>query len=303
MHHICKSEDSLPEVRSGEETLESSSFEIIDRISMDSGKKINSSTTAATQATQSDTGHYRAPIIHVIGSRPAESYVKFSDHHVTWDKPETRDNHAQRSKSHNRHANRNRNRKFDSAMPNGPASNQLSSSYRLLDSESSDNPLDNPIGYHNYGSASSQFPAQGCRDIALLYPNAGTASDPLQEDIALEGDNRPSGGGKLKMQIVNGHMFVTQNSSEEDHTFKRRRHESYMFISLLVCACFNCPLGSLALCLSMKSQSLYDNGRKHKAKVFANVSLVTSMIGMITGVFTIIAVVFYLAHLQEQKKI
>ena len=65
---------------------------------MDSGKKTNYSYTAGTQVTQGDAGHYRAPIIHVIGSRPAESYVKFSDNHVAWDKPETRDNHAQRSK-------------------------------------------------------------------------------------------------------------------------------------------------------------------------------------------------------------
>ena len=270
---------------------------------MDSGRKTNSSYTAATQVTQGDAGHYRAPIIHVIGSRPAESYVKFSDNHVTWDKPETRDNHAQRSKSHNRHSNRNRNRKYDSAMPNGPTSNQLSPKYRLLESESSDNALNNAIGYHNYGSTPSQFPAKGYRDITLLYPNVDTTRELSQEDIAIRDGDRPPGGGKLKMQIVNGHMFVNQNSSEEDDGFKSRRHESYMFVSLLVCACFNCPLGTIALCLSMKSQSLYDNGRKRKARVFANVSLVTSMIGMVTGVFTIIAVVFYLAHLQEQKKI
>ena len=265
----------------------------------------------AEEISQNHARHYKPPVIHVIGSRPAESYVKFNENHVTWDKPETRDSHAlaQKPKTQARYSNRHKTRRFEPSVPNGPTGQQLSPSYRPLDSESSDNTHsyhDNPLNYDDYGYAPSKFPAQGSRDIALLYPNNPETVDPIHTDTDpnfYDESWHPS-GNKLKMEIVDGHMYVTQNS-KEDHmpSFKTRKHEAYIFVSLLVCACFNCPVGTIALCLSIKSQNLFDNGRKRKAKVIANVSLVVSMVGMVTGVFTVIAMVFYLAHLQEQEKI
>ena len=260
---------------------------------------------------QNHASHYRPPVIHVIGSRPAESYVKFGDNHVTWDKLETRDNHVTKPKSNGRHVTRMKPWKLDSAMTNGPIGNQRLHNYKQLDSESSDNAIsfhgNNPAGYYDddFSNESSTLAAHRHKDIALIYPNVAARQNRLNDNLEASSrfDDRPSSARKLNMKIVNGHMIVTQNSLDDSHTFKLPRHESYMFVSLLVCSCFNCPVGTIALCLSIKSQNLFDNGHRRRAKILANISLVISMIGMITGVFTILAMVFYMAHLQEQKKL
>ncbi len=263
--------------------------------------------TPMTSQGNSVTSHYRPPVIHVISSRPSESYVKFNGNHVTWDKPETR---TRETKTRLPVRNLTDAADFAPNQSNGPTGNSLRENVgtKQMVSKWRDKSR-NANGYHSKNSATQlkELPpaytdteATNFQEEAEATPGHIIWKQETQEiDSNFRDHQEPPGEKKLRMKIVDGEMFIAQISTEETPG-GASRHETYMFVSILVCACFNCPMGIISLILSVKSQRLYDLGMRKRAKFLANVSLAVSLVGMVIGVFLILGFVYLLAGLTNK---
>ena len=277
---------------------------------------------------------YVPPVIHVSSSRPAESYVKFHNSHVTRSKQEAPalQNHVGASTSGHR---------WESRIPNGPTenlpmcTNTQKSKKSLKNSDQCGHGFQmGASGYRRDDCTSSEY--QEDKDTTPLCPNWRLSPQPKGTKVAQDkperneryqtpGDNgnpshlgkppqgtkhscpgqsnKPLTGKNLEVNFVDGDMIISQHSTEETLEVKDNKHESYMFLAILVCVFFNFPVAFISLILSIRSQSLFEKGQVRTAQTLAKVSFVISMVALVTGVFLILVAIHFLADLQQKEKL
>ena len=77
-------------------------------------------------------------------------------------------------------------------------------------------------------------------------------------------------------------------------------HQTYMVLAVVVSACFNLPIGLLALLVSVKSQNSFKEGNLDSGRAKARCSLVLSMTGIVVTVAVVMGVVFYIASKHKE---
>ena len=78
--------------------------------------------------------------------------------------------------------------------------------------------------------------------------------------------------------------------------------QHYFVLSLLVCICFNIPLGVAAVYLSCRAMQLFESGHNRQGRCRAQTAFYLSMLGMVTSSIAIMIAVFYAGyHMREDR--
>ena len=90
---------------------------------------------------------------------------------------------------------------------------------------------------------------------------------------------------------------------KSDVTFRSQVDQQHYFVlSLLVCICFNVPLGLAAVYLSCRAIHLFNAGENHKGRCRARAAFYLSMLGIVTSSLAIMVAVLYAGYYMRAEE-
>lgn len=151
-------------------------------------------------------------------------------------------------------------------------------------------PPNRPIYYPSIGYKDNK---SALADPWQAYPNSAQGSRLANHNNSDDRNCKVRFHDQMELLEPDCDMYMKRHPEpEKEH--RQQLDETYFTLAAIVTACFNCPIGIVAILCSMSSSHAYSAGDVKTGRFRAKMTLVLSMFGIVsTGIIVMIVVYFY----------